>query len=64
MYSNTMNIYEQKIKKTCDIIDTCFSLKEAYIKLKHPEYSEEEITKEIFNGILYRKEKQWMYQTN
>jgi len=31
----------------CGYAATCFSLKEAYIKLKHPEYSEEELTKEL-----------------
>jgi hypothetical protein len=57
-----MNKYEQKLKKTCDIIDTCFALKTAYIKSIHPEYSEKKIREEIFNSILDRKEKQWKSQ--
>ena len=59
-----MNKYEQKLKKTCDIIDTCFSLKAAYLKSIHSAFSEEKIKKEIFDGILERKEELWKSQTN
>ena len=57
-----MNQYERKLKKTCDIIDTCFTLKAAYLKAKNPSYSDKEVRKIIFEEILERKDTQWKYQ--
>ena len=59
-----MNKYERNLKKTCDIIDCCFILKEAYLKSKNPSYSQKEIEQKIYDGILQRKEDQWKYQVN
>ncbi len=58
-----MNQFEKRLKKTCDIIDTCFALKAAYIKAKNPEYSDNDIRRKIFEEILERKEDQWKSQT-
>jgi hypothetical protein len=59
-----MNIYEKKLKKTCEIIDTCFTLKEAYIKSINPSCSQKEIEQIIYDEILQRKEDQWKSQAS
>ena len=57
---NKENIkYKENLEKTMEIIDTCFTLKAIYIKKKNPDYIEQDIEKEIFNGILRRKENKW-----
>ena len=59
-----MTIYEKKLRKTCEIIDACFTLKEAFYKIEYPELTDKEIKMKIYDEILKRKEEQWTYQTS
>ena len=50
------------LSKTLEIIDTCFNLKEAYLKQKYPHFSQDEIADMVYQGILLRKKNQWKLQ--
>ena len=50
------------LSKTLEIIDTCFNLKEAYLKQKYPHSSQDEIADMVYQGILSRKNNQWKLQ--
>jgi hypothetical protein len=51
---------EKNLARTLELIDLCFRLKEAYFRQEHPGASPKKISKLIYQGILVRKEKQWM----
>jgi hypothetical protein len=54
-----MDRYISNLKKTLEITDLCFRLKEAYWKQKFPGLPEREIREMIYKDILARKEKLW-----
>jgi hypothetical protein len=54
-----MDKYQKNFYKTLELIQTCFDLKEAYLKSKYPAASPEEIRKLVYQQILERKTKQW-----
>lgn len=51
--------YLRNFRKSLALIDTCFTLKEAYLKSKHPGSSEETIRRMVYEDVLKRKERQW-----
>jgi hypothetical protein len=53
---------QNNFAKTFELIDTCFKLKEAYLKQKYPEASQLEIDEMICKEIIARKERQWKLQ--
>jgi hypothetical protein len=53
------NKYKQNLAKTLELIELCFTLKEAYLRQQHPLASPGEIRQMICQGILERKERQW-----
>ena len=59
-----MHRYEQNLRKSLEIIDVCFNLKEAYLKQRHPRASQRTITQMIYRDILHRKERQWKLHTD
>ncbi len=59
---NIIDVYHKKLAKSLELIETCFNLKEAYLKQIYPGASQQEINSMIFKGILSRKEKQWKSQ--
>ena len=48
------------LKKTVELIDTVFTLKLSWLKARHPELSDSDAKSRIFQGIVERKERQWM----
>ena len=59
MTPNIHNIYKNNLAKTLEVIELCFTLKEAYLRQQHPLASPREIRQMICQGILKRKERQW-----
>ena len=57
-----MKRFQKNLSKSLELIDACFNLKEAYLKQKYPEASQQEIIDMVYKGILLRKEKQWKSQ--
>jgi len=57
-----MNRYQKNFAKTLELIDTCFTLKEAYFRRRYPTRSSQEITELLYQDILERKERQWKSQ--
>ncbi|MEI6128134.1 MAG: hypothetical protein WCQ99_16415, partial [Pseudomonadota bacterium] len=53
---------KNNLRKTLEIIDACFDLKEAYLKQLYPNETQKEIAGRIYQGILKRKEAQWKSQ--
>jgi len=53
---------ERNLVKTLELIDLCFTLKEAFLKQQHPQATPEKIRELIYQGILTRKKKQWTLQ--
>jgi hypothetical protein len=50
---------ERNLVKTLELIDLCFTLKEAFLKQQYPQESPEKIRELIYQGILSRKKNQW-----
>ena len=57
-----MNRYQNNFAKTLELIDTCFTLKEAYFRHRYPARSRQEIMELLYQDILERKERQWRSQ--
>ncbi len=53
-----MDRYQKNLAKSLELIEVCFDLKEAYLKTKYPEASQQDIKDMIYKGILLRKERQ------
>ncbi|NJC88775.1 MAG: hypothetical protein FIB02_09680 [Desulfuromonas sp.] len=58
MRQSTADI-NHNLDKTAELINTVFTLKLAWLKARHPEWSEAELHRAIYRGILKRKEQQW-----
>ncbi|HBE04220.1 MAG TPA: hypothetical protein DC049_17350 [Spirochaetia bacterium] len=54
--------YNKNLAKTLEIIDTVFTLKAAWLEKTHPQWSCSDVKKEIYQGIIRRKEEQWKSQ--
>ena len=54
-----MKPYAKNLFKTLELVELSFTLKEAYLKSRFTDQSEEEIRKSLFNDLVRRKEKQW-----
>ncbi len=54
-----MTRYERNFRKTFELIQTCFDLKEAYLRARHPNMTAEQTKRLIYRQILHRKQRQW-----
>ncbi len=51
---------QENLAKSGAITNTVFELKLAWMRARHPEFSEEEAERQIGLEILRRKERSWM----
>lgn len=49
----------KNLAKTCEIIDTVFSLKLALVKTHYPELDQTAAERRVYQDILTRKQRQW-----
>jgi len=59
MKENFMNKYQKNLAKSLELIEVCFTLKQAYLKNKYPEAAQQDIKDMIYRGILSRKKRLW-----
>ncbi len=50
---------EKNLTRTIELIDLCFTLKEAYLKSQYPKATPGKIRALIYQGIAARKAKKW-----
>ncbi|RMG41269.1 MAG: hypothetical protein D6719_08850 [Candidatus Dadabacteria bacterium] len=53
--ANRYKSYEQKLKAAADLYWAARSLKEAYLRSRHPDWPEEKIKKTVKEWLLYAK---------
>ena len=51
--------YIRNLRKSLELTQVCFDLKEAYLRKIHPELTDVEIQELMYRGILQRKQNQW-----
>jgi hypothetical protein len=51
--------YIRNLKKTLELTQVCFDLKEGYLRKTHPGLRDEEIRELVYRGIEKRKQSQW-----
>jgi len=50
---------KENLARTSEIIDAVFALKLAWMRTKHPEFSDEQAERQVCLDVLRRKERQW-----
>ena len=50
---------QRNLQKTLELINTVFALKLAWLRTRHPDWDEKQLSNAIYQGILSRKERQW-----
>lgn len=51
--------YRHNLARTLELTQLCFDLKEAYLKSRNPDASQEQITRMLCDGISARKTAAW-----